>query len=54
MTKVFGDQTITAVFDDGAHFDFPFEAVAEQLSAEDDSAVAGGGEDAHEDSSDDD
>lgn len=32
VTTVFKDQTVTARFDDGKTFDFPFEAIAEQIS----------------------
>merc|ERR1711976_213937 len=32
VTKTYGDQTITMVFDDGQQFDFPFETVQEQLT----------------------
>jgi len=31
VVKVYGDDTVTAQFDDGVSFDFPFEAIAEQL-----------------------
>jgi hypothetical protein len=31
---VYGDRTITCVFEDGVRFDFPFEAVQEQLTVQ--------------------
>lgn len=36
VTEVYGDRTVTCVFDDGASLDFPWESVAEQLSITDD------------------
>jgi len=35
VVRVFSDRTATVAFDDGASFDFPFESIEEQLSAED-------------------
>ena len=32
VTRTYGDRTVTMVFDNGAQFDFPMEAIAEQLS----------------------
>merc|ERR1712176_1401269 len=32
VNEVYGDRTVTCVFDDGASMDFPWETVAEQIS----------------------